>query len=61
MWLVVTRNLIHLVVRHARFMSVACGVIFFDEPAGIFQFGGIALTIAGLVTMGRRAKAVSDG
>ena len=42
-------------------MSVACGVIFFDEPTGIFQFGGIALTIAGLVTMSRQAKAVRDG
>lgn len=42
-------------------MSVACGAIFFDEPAGILQFGGIGLTVAGLVTMTRQAKTVSDG
>ena len=42
-------------------MSAACGVLFFEEPAGILQLGGIGLTIAGLVTMSRQAKTVGDG
>ncbi|MBP62755.1 MAG: hypothetical protein CMJ62_14640 [Planctomycetaceae bacterium] len=42
-------------------MSVACGMIFFGEPAGTLQFCGIGLTIVGLVTMRRQAKTVSDG
>ena len=42
-------------------MSVACGMIFFGEPAGILQFCGIGLTIVGLLTMRRQANTVTDG